>query len=211
MLVSADDADSDTLAPGTLYSSFFHDGRSRDLIQYGFTDSVTVHINDEFFARYGEALTSGTAQGGSLTGITFANGYSRVSGFYNEYFVRIAGGKGNLGETRQVAGYDGAIPDSARLAALDRGARQHDAVRGAGRRACRLRARRRRRLDRITSTYPGKPRRAARSRLSRESSAVYWRMATSHPAPPPFSVPVLIVGDKLLGQRSSADCDSPAE
>jgi hypothetical protein len=107
-LVSADMADADTLSPGTLYASFFHNGKSLDLIQYGFSDSVTIYINDRFFARFSEALTSGTALAGSLDGIVLGASASTTSGFYNEYFVRIAGGTGTLGETRQVASYDGA-------------------------------------------------------------------------------------------------------
>jgi hypothetical protein len=107
-LVSAATADADTLSPGTLYASFFHDGKSLDLIRYGFSDSLTIHINDQFFARFGQALTSGTALGGTLTGIVLAGDASATSGFYNEYFVRIAGGTGTVGESRQVASYDGA-------------------------------------------------------------------------------------------------------
>jgi hypothetical protein len=107
-LVSADIADADTLSPGTLYASFIHNGKSLDLIQYGFTDSVTIHINDQFFARFSQALLSGTALAGSVNGIALGSSASTIAGFYNEYFVRIAGGTGTLGETRQVASYDGA-------------------------------------------------------------------------------------------------------
>ena len=106
-MVSTDTANSDTFSPGTVYATFYHTGKSLDLIQYGLTDSVTVYINDVFLARYGVALQSGTAQGGSAGSITLAASSSTVSGFYNDYYVRIAGGTGRLNEVRQVVGYDG--------------------------------------------------------------------------------------------------------
>jgi hypothetical protein len=106
-MVSTDTANSDTFSPGTIYATFYHTGKSLDLIQYGSTDSVTVYINDAFLARYGVALQTGIAQGGSDNGITLAASSSTVSGFYNEYYVRIAGGSGLLNEVRQVVGYDG--------------------------------------------------------------------------------------------------------
>jgi hypothetical protein len=106
-MVSSDIANSDTLSPGTIYSTFYHTGKTLDLIQYGFSDTVTLYINDTFSARYGGALVSGTAQGGSASGITLASTSSAVSGYYNEYYVRIAGGTGVLNEARQVTSYDG--------------------------------------------------------------------------------------------------------
>ena len=106
-MVSSDIANSDTLSPGTIYSTFYHTGKTLDLIQYGFSDTVTLYINDTFSARYGGALVSGTAQGGSASGITLAATSSAVSGYYNEYYVRIAGGTGVLNEVRQVSSYDG--------------------------------------------------------------------------------------------------------
>jgi hypothetical protein len=66
-----------------------------------------VYVNDTFQARYGNAFVSGTAQGGAASTITLASTSSTVSGFYNEYYVRIAGGTGVLNEARQVTGYDG--------------------------------------------------------------------------------------------------------
>jgi hypothetical protein len=106
-MVSADIANSDTLSPGTIYATFYHTGKTLDIIQYGFSDSVTLYINDTFSARYGGALTSGTAQGGSANGIVLASSSSSTSGYYNEYYVRIAGGTGVLNEARQVTSYDG--------------------------------------------------------------------------------------------------------
>jgi hypothetical protein len=106
-MVSTDTANSDTLSPGTIYATFYHTGKSLDLIQYGSTDSVTVYIDDAFMARYGVALQTGIAQGGSASGITLGASASTVSGFYNEYHVRIAAGTGVLNEVRQVVGYDG--------------------------------------------------------------------------------------------------------
>ena len=106
-MLSADSSDSDTLSPGNLYSTFYHTGMSLDLIQYGLSDSITVYINDDFSARYGGALTSGTAQAGSTTGITLVATSSSISGYYNEYFVRITGGTGTLNEVRQVVSYEG--------------------------------------------------------------------------------------------------------
>ncbi len=94
--------------PGTLYATFYHTGKALDLIQYGFSDSVTLYINDVFAARYGTALISGTAQGGSMTSLILASSASSVSGYYNEYYVRIAGGTGVLNEARQITAYDGA-------------------------------------------------------------------------------------------------------
>ena len=107
-MVSTDAANSDTFSPGTIYATFYHTGKSLDLIQYGSTDSVTVYINDEFLARYGVALHAGVAQGGSAGGIMLAASASTVSGFYNEYYVRIAAGTGVLNEVRKVVSYDGA-------------------------------------------------------------------------------------------------------
>jgi hypothetical protein len=106
-MVSTDTANSETFSPGTIYATFYHTGKSLDLIQYGFTDNVTLYINDVFSARYGLALQSGTAQAGAASGITLDASSSTVSGYYNEYYVRIAGGTGVLNEVRQVVSYDG--------------------------------------------------------------------------------------------------------
>jgi TM2 domain-containing membrane protein YozV len=106
-MVSADLSNSDTSSPGVIYASFYHTGKTLDIIQYGFSDSVTLYINDTFSARYGGALVSGTAQGGSASGITLASTSSAVSGYYNEYYVRIAGGRGVLNEVRQITSYSG--------------------------------------------------------------------------------------------------------
>src|SRR3984957_9472376 len=106
-MVSADLSNSDTLSPGVIYASFYHTGRTLDIIQYGFSDSVTLYVNDTFSARYGGALVSGTAQGGSASGMTLASTSSGVSGYYNEYYVRITGGTGVLNEVRQITSYSG--------------------------------------------------------------------------------------------------------
>ena len=106
-MVSTDTSNSDTFSPGKIYASFYHTGKTLDLIQYGLSDTVTVYVNDKFAARYGSALAMGTAQGGSAGGITLAASSSSVSGYYNEYYVRIAGGTGLLNEVRQIVGYDG--------------------------------------------------------------------------------------------------------
>jgi hypothetical protein len=106
-MVSADTAVSDTLSPGTVYASFYHTGKTLDLIQYGLSDTTTLYINDEFFARYGGALASGTAQGASLSGLTLAASSSTVAGYYNQYYLRISGGAGVLDEVRQITAYDG--------------------------------------------------------------------------------------------------------
>ena len=105
-MVSADTSVSDTLSPGKVYVTFYHTGKTLDLIQYGSGDTVTLYINDAFAARYAEALASGTAQDGSKSGITLSAASSKVSGYYNEYFVRITGGTGVLNETRQITSYD---------------------------------------------------------------------------------------------------------
>ena len=107
-MVSADTSVSDTLSPGKVYATFYHSGKALDLIQYGFSDTVTLYINDAFAARYGGPLASGTAQGGSMSGLTLSAASSKVSGYYNEYFVRITGGTGVLDETRQITAYDAA-------------------------------------------------------------------------------------------------------
>jgi hypothetical protein len=106
-MVSADLSNSDTSSPGVIYASFYHTGKTLDIIQYGFSDSVTLYVNDTFSARYGGALVSGTAQGGSASGMTLASTSSGVSGYYNEYYVRIAGGHGVLNEVRQITSYSG--------------------------------------------------------------------------------------------------------
>ena len=200
-LVSADDADSDTLSPGTLYASFFHDGKSLDLIQYGFSDSVTVHINDQFFARYGEALMAGTAQDGSLTAIAFADAASRISGFYNEYFVRIAGGSGKLGETRQIAGYDGATktaqisppwtvaPDSTTQYVVQDASQPFVLGGGSGS------------INYIHLSWKT----AARRKITVEQGIFGGVLADGaiSPGAPPFSVPVLIVGDSFWDNEAA--------
>jgi hypothetical protein len=107
-MVSADTSVSNTLSPGTVYATFYHTGKSLDLIQYGLSDTVTLYINDAFAARYGRALVSGTAQGGSMSGLTLSSASSSVSGYYNEYYVRITGGTGVLNQIRRVTAYDGA-------------------------------------------------------------------------------------------------------
>lgn len=132
-MVSADISDSDTFSPGKIYASFYHTGKTLDLIQYGLSDTVTVYVNDNFSARYAGALGTGTAQNGSTSSITLASSASTVSGYYNEYYVRIAGGTGVLNEVRQIVGYDGAswvasvaapwttMPDSTTLYVLQDG------------------------------------------------------------------------------------------
>jgi hypothetical protein len=106
-MVSADIANSDTLSPGAIYTSFYHTGKTLDIIQYGLSDAVTLYVNDTFSGRYGGALVSGIAQGGSANSITLASGSSAISGYYNEYYARITGGTGVLNETRQISSYDG--------------------------------------------------------------------------------------------------------
>ncbi len=106
-MVSADLSNSDTSSPAVIYATFYHTGKTLDIIQYGFSDNVTLYINDTFSARYGRALASGTARGGSASGITLASTSSGVSGYYNEYYVRIAGGQGVLNEVRQITSYSG--------------------------------------------------------------------------------------------------------
>ena len=41
-----------------------------------------------------------------MTGLILSPSSSNVSGYYNEYYVRIAGGTGVLNETRQITAYD---------------------------------------------------------------------------------------------------------
>jgi hypothetical protein len=106
-MVSAAHSTADTFSPGTLYTTFYHTGTTLDVMQYGFSDNVMVYINDTFTARYGLALASGTAQSGGASTITLASSSSAVSGYYNEYYVRIAAGTGVLNEVRQVTSYDG--------------------------------------------------------------------------------------------------------
>ena len=106
-MVSAAKSNADTLAPGTLYTTFYHTGTTLDVMQYGFSDNVIVYINDAFVARYGYAFASGAAQGGGANTITLASSSSAVSGYYNQYYVRIAGGTGVLNEVKQITAYDG--------------------------------------------------------------------------------------------------------
>jgi lysophospholipase L1-like esterase len=106
-MVSAANANADTFAAGTVYTTFYHTGTMLDVIQYGISDNVMVYVNDAFVARYGLAFASGTAQGGGASTITLAASSSTVSGYYNQYYVRIAGGTGVLNEVKQVTGYDG--------------------------------------------------------------------------------------------------------
>jgi hypothetical protein len=106
-MVSVADSTADTFSAGEIYTTFYHTGTMLDIIQYGLADNVIVYINDTFSARYGFALVSGTAQGGAASTITLAAGSSTINGYYNEYYVRIAGGTGTLNETRQVIAYDG--------------------------------------------------------------------------------------------------------
>jgi hypothetical protein len=106
-MVSVVNSTADTFSPGTLYTTFYHTGTMLDVIQFGFADNVMVYVNDAFSARYGIALASGTAQGGAASSITLAATSSTIGGYYNEYYVRIAGGSGMTNETRQVTGYDG--------------------------------------------------------------------------------------------------------
>ncbi len=106
-MVSAANSNADTFATGTVYTTFYHTGTMLDVMQYGFSDNVMLYINDTFIARYGYALVSGTAQGGAANSITLAASSSSISGYYNEYYVRIAGGTGVLNEVKQVTAYDG--------------------------------------------------------------------------------------------------------
>jgi lysophospholipase L1-like esterase len=106
-MVSAANSNADTFAPGTVYTTFYHTGTMLDVMQYGFSDNVILYINDTFVARYGYAFASGTAQSGGANTITLAASSSTTSGYYNEYYVRVAGGTGALNEVRQVTAYDG--------------------------------------------------------------------------------------------------------
>ena len=106
-MVSVANSTADTFSPGTVYTTFYHTGTMLDIIQYGFADNVMVYINDTFSARYGIALVSGTAQGGSANTIALASTSSAVNGYYNTYYVRIAGGTGTLNEAKQITAYDG--------------------------------------------------------------------------------------------------------
>jgi lysophospholipase L1-like esterase len=106
-MVSVADSNADTFAEGTVYTTFYHTGTMLDVMQYGFSDNVILYINDTFIARYGYALVSGTAQSGAASTITLAASSSTVSGYYNQFYVRIAGGTGVLNEVKQVTGYDG--------------------------------------------------------------------------------------------------------
>jgi hypothetical protein len=106
-MVSVADSNADTFAEGTVYTTFYHTGTMLDVMQYGFSDNVILYINDTFIARYGYALVSGTAQNGAASTITLAASSSTVSGYYNQFYVRIAGGTGVLNEVKQVTGYDG--------------------------------------------------------------------------------------------------------
>jgi hypothetical protein len=107
-MVSVANSNADTFSPGTVYTTFYHTGTMLDIIQYGFADNVTVYINDTFSARYGLALVSGMAQGGGASTIALASTSSTVNGFYNTYYVRIAGGTGTLNEAKQITAYDAA-------------------------------------------------------------------------------------------------------
>jgi hypothetical protein len=106
-MVTVAKSNADTFALGTVYTTFYHTGTMLDVAQYGFSDNVMVYINDTFVARYGYAFVSGTAQAGGANTITLASSSSTVSGFYNQYYVRIAGGAGVLNEVKQVTAYDG--------------------------------------------------------------------------------------------------------
>jgi hypothetical protein len=106
-MVSAANSNADTFATGTVYTTFYHTGMALDVMQYGLSDNAIVYIDDTFFARYGLALVSGTAQAGGASTITLAASSSAVSGYYNQYYVRITGGTGLLNEAKQVTGYDG--------------------------------------------------------------------------------------------------------
>lgn len=106
-MVTVAQSNADTNAPGTIFATFYHTGTTLDVIQYGFADNVIVYVNDTFVARYGFAFASGTAQGGGANTITLAGNSSTISGFYNQYYLRIAGGTGVLNEVKQITGYDG--------------------------------------------------------------------------------------------------------
>jgi lysophospholipase L1-like esterase len=106
-MVSVANSNADTFWPGTVYTTFYHTGTALDVMQYGISDNVMVYINDTFVARYGLAFVSGTAQGGAASTITLASSSSTVSGYYNQYYVRISGGTGLLNEAKQVTSYDG--------------------------------------------------------------------------------------------------------
>ncbi len=106
-MVSVATSTADTFSPGTVYTTFYHTGTMLDIIQYGFADNVMVYINDTFSSRYGLALVSGTAQGGGASTIVLASTSSTVNGYYNTYYVRIAGGTGTLNEAKQITAYDG--------------------------------------------------------------------------------------------------------
>ena len=105
-MVSVANSTADTFSPGTVYTTFYHTGTMLDIIQYGLADNVMVYVNDTFSARYGIALATGMAQGGGASSIALASTSSAINGYYNTYYVRIAGGTGTLNEAKQITAYD---------------------------------------------------------------------------------------------------------
>src|SRR5258708_33729986 len=75
-MVSPANSTADTFAPGTVYTTFLHTGMALDSAQYGFTANANVYIDDNWYALYGQALTSGVAQGGGASTITLASSSS---------------------------------------------------------------------------------------------------------------------------------------
>jgi hypothetical protein len=194
-MVSADLSNSDTSSAATIYATFYHTGKTLDIIQYGFNDNVTLYVNDAFTARYGGALASGTAQGGSAGGITLAATASAVSGYYNEYYVRIAGGTGVLNEVRQITGYSGGTfvatvsapwttaPDSTTQYVIQEGTQPFVLDGNTGS------------IRYLHLTWQQSGQRKITIQQSIFAGAA--SDGTIAPAPPPSTIPVLVIGDSF--------------
>jgi len=99
---------STTLGAGSLTASFYHTGASLDIILYLLASRWSLYVDDKFIGVFETGpLQAGTAQAGGASTITLASGASAVDNFYNQYFAKITGGTGVLGEVREIASYVG--------------------------------------------------------------------------------------------------------
>jgi len=110
-LVVASRASADTLGLPPFTTSFYLTsyGGSFDIIYYkdGISD-VNLFVDGVYVGRITFSLRRATAQAGAATTMTLDASASATNGFYNQYYLRITGGTGTVGEVRQITGYVGA-------------------------------------------------------------------------------------------------------
>ena len=107
-MVTVASSNADTFGPGTVYATFYHTGTMLDVAQFGLQrQRHGVHQRQLRRALRLRARVRHCAERRVEYHYILSASSSAISGFYNEYYIRIAGGTGVLNEVKQVTSYDG--------------------------------------------------------------------------------------------------------